>query len=54
LYGNFDYDDNPSILYDYNTIEGMFSRIARESHEKYIVVDAARQGKDNTEIGYWE
>jgi hypothetical protein len=26
LYGNFDFDDSPGILYDQNTIEAMYIR----------------------------
>jgi len=50
LYGNFDYDDNPGILYDQNTIVKMFEGEYNGDRMKYIVVDAARQGKDATEI----
>ena len=54
LYGNFDYDDNPWILYDQNTISKMFDREPEGDDTMFIVVDAARQGKDGTEIGIWE
>ena len=54
LYGNFDFDDNPGILYDQNTIEKMYSRIYDGDDTKYLTIDAARQGKDGTEIGRWE
>ena len=54
LYGNFDYDDNPWILYDQHTISQMFEWAYEWDRTRYIVVDAARQGKDKTEIGIWE
>ncbi len=54
LYGNFDYDDNPGILYDQNTIEKMFTREPSWDRTRFLVIDAARQGKDATEIGLWE
>ena len=56
LYGNFDFDDNPGILYDQNTIMDMFDRQLDNNVDDtpYIVVDAARQGKDTTEIGIWK
>jgi len=54
LYGNFNFDDNPGILYDQNTIDKMFNRDYEWDDTPYIVVDAARQGKDGTEIGRWE
>ena len=54
LYGNFDFDDNPGILYDQNTIEKMFNREYDGDTTPFITIDAARQGKDGTEIGRWE
>lgn len=54
LYGNFDFDDSPAILFDQNTIEKVFDREYDWDKTLYIVVDAARQGKDKTEIGLWE
>ena len=54
LYGNFDYDDNPWILYDQQTLSQMFEGEYEGDRTRYIVVDAARQGKDKTEIGIWE
>ena len=54
LYGNFDFDDNPWILFDYNTLEKAFTREKEKGvGEIYISVDAARQGKDTTTIGIW-
>jgi hypothetical protein len=54
LYGNFDFDDNPGILYDQNTLEKMFGRELEADKTPYLTIDAARQGKDQTEIGRWE
>jgi len=56
LYGNFDYDDDPWILYDQHTIQQMFDRKPDKYADDtpYITVDAARQGKDSTEIGIWK
>ena len=55
LYGNFDYDDNPAILYDQDTIEKMYSRkYVGSDIEHYITIDAARQWKDKTEIWIWK
>lgn len=54
LYGNFDFDDNPGILYDQNTLEKMFGRELEADKTPYLTIDAARQGKDSTEIGRWE
>jgi len=54
LYGNFDFDDSPNILYDSNTIEGMFTREYQGDTTPFLIVDAARLGKDGTEIWYFE
>lgn len=54
LYWNFDYDDNPWILYDERTISQMFEGTYEWDITKYLTIDAARQGKDATEIGLWE
>ena len=55
LYGNFDYDDNPAILYDQNTIEEMYKRkYVGSDTDHYITIDAARLGKDKTEIWIWK
>jgi hypothetical protein len=50
LYGNFDFDDSPNILYDNNTIEQMFIREYQGDKTPFLIVDAARLGKDGTEI----
>lgn len=50
LYGNFDYDDNPWLLYDEHTISQMFEWEYEWDDTMYMIVDAARQGKDKTEI----
>ena len=54
LYGNFDFDDNPSILYDNNTLEQMFEGKYSWDKTPYITVDAWRLWKDWTEIWIWE
>lgn len=55
LYGNFDYDDNPAILYDQNTIEKMYTRKYTGSDtDHYMTIDAARLGKDKTETWVWK
>jgi len=54
LYGNFDFDDSPNILYDTATIEKMFEREYQWDTTPYLIIDAARLWKDGTEIWYWE
>lgn len=53
LYGNFDYDDTPWRLFDYNAILSMWDNIAI-NWQKYISCDVARKGKDQTVIWKWD
>ena len=53
-YGNWEYDDDPSALIDYQKLSDIWSNDFVEAGEKYITADIARFGKDNTIIGYWE
>jgi len=54
-YGNFDYDDSPALLFTQNILDGMFNNpYIYDDKTHYITVDAARQGKDKTEIMVWE
>lgn len=52
LYGNFDYDDTPWRLFEYNAILNMWDNTAIH-WEKYISWDIARKGKDYSIIGVW-
>ena len=53
--GNFDYDDSPDRLCDYDNIIAMFSNnhIA-EVNEHYLTADIARLGSDYARIGVWK
>jgi phage terminase large subunit len=54
LFGNWEYDDDPAALCDYEKIIEMFSN---EFHplagKKYITCDVARFGSDKIVIGLW-
>lgn len=54
LYGNWEYDSDPSALISYDAIKDYFNpiHIPREG-EKYITVDIARKGKDTTVFRVW-
>jgi hypothetical protein len=54
LFGNWEYDDDPTKLIDFEAIQDLWSNIVPASNDKYITADIARKGKDNTVIGYWE
>lgn len=53
LYGNFEYDDDPTRLFDYDAILDMFTNEA-ERGEKYVTVDVAGRGRDKTVITIWD
>ena len=52
LYGNFEYDDDPARLMDYDKIVQMFNILGVKG-KKYITVDIARTGRDKTVFVYW-
>lgn len=55
LYGNFEYDDDPSCLVDYDAILDMFTNDHVEAkYEKYISSDLAMQGRDLFLVSSWE
>ena len=57
LYGNWEYDDDPSVLIDYEAITDLFSNkfIAKNASAKhYITFDVARYGRDSSVIMVWK
>lgn len=53
LYGNFDYDDDPTSLIDFGQITEMWDRDTRNGI-KYITADIARYGSDMAVIMVWD
>jgi phage terminase large subunit len=53
LYGNFEYDDSPNRIFDYDSILDMFHRKTENRKDKYISCDVARLGRDTTRVGLW-
>jgi hypothetical protein len=53
LFGNWDYDDDPTVLIGYDNIINCFSNHFVETGKKYITADIARYGRDKTVIGIW-
>jgi phage terminase large subunit len=53
LFGNWDYDDDPTVLIGYDNIINCFSNNFVEAGKKYITADIARYGRDKTVIGIW-
>ena len=54
LFGNWEYDDDPSALIPYNKIIDMFSNTHVTGGEHFITADIARFGADKTVIMMWE
>lgn len=54
LYGNWEYDDDPTSLINYEAILKAFSNQDIPQGERYLSVDVARFGKDKTVIALWE
>lgn len=63
LYGNWEYDDDPSAIIRYEAVLDLFTNIVHPRRDKdgkvlpddkYIVCDVARFGNDRTVISYWE
>lgn len=54
LFGNWEYDDDPARLMEYEALIDLFTNIVPASSEKYITADIARLGDDKTVIAYWE
>lgn len=53
LFGNWNYQDDPTILIPYENIVNLFTNSYVESGTKYITADIARFGRDKTVIGVW-
>jgi hypothetical protein len=53
LYGNFEYDDDPTRLFSYDAIVDLFTNNV-EKGQKYCTVDVAGRGRDRTVIIIWD
>jgi len=56
LFGNWEYDDDPSRLFEYDKILDMFGLYVEEHHQakRWLTVDVARFGKDKSVFMYWK
>jgi hypothetical protein len=53
LKGNWEFDDDPNVLVDYERILSIFSNIPKRG-DKYITADIARLGSDKAVIMVWD
>jgi hypothetical protein len=54
LYGNWEYDDDPATLIDYDKIIDCFTNNFIDNGDRYISADIARFGSDKTVINIWD
>lgn len=55
IYGNFEYDDNPNALFDYDSILDSFTNsFIKRTGIKYLSADIAYLGSDLFVIGIWD
>ena len=54
LDGNWEYDDDPAIMMQYDKIVDLFTNTHILGGNKYITCDAARLGKDKSIIRVWQ
>jgi len=54
LNGNWEYDDDPACLFEYDVIQDLFTNKAKKSKELYISGDVSRKGRDKMPIGLWK
>jgi phage terminase large subunit len=55
LYGNWEYDDDPATMLDYDSIIAIFTNtFIKGTGKRYISADVARFGSDKTIIRVWD
>lgn len=54
LFGNWDYDDDPAALCEFDAITDMFTNDHVLPGEKRLSSDLAMQGRDRFIVGYWQ
>lgn len=54
LFGNWEYDDDPATMIEYEKIIDCFTNSFVPGGEGYITCDVARFGSDRTVIGLWQ
>lgn len=53
LLGNFEYDDDPARLMQYDALNDLWTNTVTDDGNKYIIADIARYGQDKTVVGLW-
>jgi hypothetical protein len=53
LNGNWEYDDDPSVLFSYEAILDLFTNEVEDDKSLWISGDVSRKGRDKMPIGLW-
>lgn len=53
MFGNWEYDDDPAKLIEYDAIIDMFTNEVEHSDDMYLIADIARLGGDRIVISIW-
>ena len=53
MYGNWEYDDDPTTLIDFDSIIDLYTNKV-DKGEKYLVADIARYGRDKSVVTCWK
>lgn len=53
MLGDWEYDDDPALLFDYDKIIDMFTNNPNKGR-KYLIIDQAGKGIDIASLSYWE
>ena len=54
MFGNWEYDDDPAVLINYEAIIDLFTNSVLAVADKYMSADVARYGADKTVVMIWE
>ena len=54
MYGNWEYDDDPNSLIEYDAMMDLFTNTAVKDGQKYLTADIARYGGDKVVINLWD
>lgn len=54
IYGNFDYDDDPTKIFKYDKLNDLFSNSFVSGGERFLTGDIAGKGKDKTVLYVWD
>lgn len=54
LHGNWEYEDNPNALFEYEDILNLYTNEIKYESDEYITADIAYTGADKFVLGYWK